>query len=100
MPMIGWPLNGEQLFNSKVLVEEVGVCLEITTGEDGVVERGRVVEVIRETEKGKKMRRRSAWRVKKVIREDGEFRGSSVRAMDDFTRTCSGYYLEGRMRRR
>lgn len=25
--------------------------------------------------------------------EDGEFRGSSVRAMDDFTRTCSGYYL-------
>lgn len=75
----------------------MGVCLEITTGEDGVVERGRLVEVIGETKKGKKMRRRSAWRVKKrmkkVIREDGEFRGSSVRAMDDFTRTCSGYYL-------
>ncbi|XXG90626.1 hypothetical protein AAC387_Pa12g2348 [Persea americana] len=94
--LIGWPLGGEQTFNSKLLVEEVGVCLEVARGCGGEVETGRVKEVVEmvmgETEKGKEMRRK-ALKVKEMMKEanrdDEEFRGSSVRALDDFISTLS-----------
>ena len=33
MPIIGWPLSGEQFYNANMLKEEWGVCVEMARGE-------------------------------------------------------------------
>ncbi|XP_020249519.1 UDP-glycosyltransferase 92A1-like, partial [Asparagus officinalis] len=46
VPIIGWPLTGDQIYNSKFLEEEAGVCVEVARGGASVVEKERVVSVI------------------------------------------------------
>lgn len=100
VPIIGWPLASEQFYNSKMMVEELGVCVEIARGNGGggggEMECGRVEKVIEmvmgETEKGKEMKRK-AKEMKEMIRaavreEDGSEKGSSIRALDDFIQTA------------
>uniref|UniRef100_A0A0D9W322 Uncharacterized protein n=1 Tax=Leersia perrieri TaxID=77586 RepID=A0A0D9W322_9ORYZ len=83
VPIIEWPLAGEQFYNAKMLDEEWGVCVEVARGnaEDTIVEKGTVVAVVDTvmgpTAKATKMRRRVS-EIKQIMeaaREDGD--GSS-----------------------
>lgn len=95
VPLVGWPMAGEQFFNTKLLEEDVGVCVEAARGKTGEV-RSEVlkekIEVVMSatSERGKSIRRR-AQEVREMIRnamkDDGAgsgCRGASVRAMDEF----------------
>ncbi|WRX15741.1 UDP-glucuronosyl/UDP-glucosyltransferase - like 10 [Theobroma cacao] len=92
VPIIGWPLAGEQFFNSQLLEKEVGVCLEIARGiKTAVVEQGHIAGtinlVIGKTVKGEQMRRsvrEIQQKMEDAILERGDFKGSSVKAMDEF----------------
>ncbi|XP_077222915.1 UDP-glycosyltransferase 92A1-like [Tasmannia lanceolata] len=95
VPMIGWPISGEQFYNSKMLEEEVGVCVEIARGNSEEIREDHVVKVIEmvmgETEKGEEMRSKVCG-VKEIleaaIREDGSYKGSSIKALDGFFNTA------------
>nr|POE73858.1 crocetin glucosyltransferase 3 [Quercus suber] len=90
----GWPMAAEQAYNSKMLMEEMGVSVELTRGSQGIIvgkEVKRVIELVFEKEgKGKDMRNKAV-EVKKQLRaaviDETEIKGSSVKAMDDFVRT-------------
>ncbi|KAK1284428.1 UDP-glycosyltransferase 92A1 [Acorus calamus] len=86
LAMIGWPLWAEQYFTCKMLVEEVGVCVEVARGNESVVERGHVERIVRSVMDGGKGRemRRKAREIGKVLREAVGEGGASVRAMDEF----------------
>ncbi|KNA26022.1 hypothetical protein SOVF_000100 [Spinacia oleracea] len=91
--IIGWPLAAEQAYNSKMMVEEMGIAVELTRGLEGEVkEEGvkRVVEMVFDRKKGS-----YGWEMKKKAVEIGEKlkvawimegvnKGSSAKAMDDF----------------
>ncbi|GFZ15676.1 UDP-glucosyltransferase 73B2 [Actinidia rufa] len=90
--VIGWPLAAEQAYNSKLMMEEMGVCVEVARGVQSEVtaeEVKRVVELVMdESGKGGEMRRK-AGEIGELIRaamqeEEEEGKGSSLRAMDDF----------------
>jgi len=90
VPMIGWPLAAEQIYNVKMLVEETGVAVELTRTVETTIsgrEVKKVIEIVMEKEgKGKEMKEKAkeiAWHMRKAITE----KGSSVRAMDDLVRT-------------
>ncbi|KAL6963664.1 hypothetical protein U1Q18_034671 [Sarracenia purpurea var. burkii] len=95
VPIIGWPLAAEQLFNSKMLEEEVGVCVEVGTGNSShIITSGRIAKVIKtvmdRTEQGEEMRRKACEIRKKMeaaVGDDAGFKGSSVKAMDEFINT-------------
>lgn len=92
---MGWPMAAEQAFNSKMLVEGMGVSVELTRGAQGEIEGERVKEMIERVMdhkdgRGIEMRSR-AGEVREKIRaavrdeegcDDGV--GSSVKAMDNF----------------
>ncbi|KAL6851482.1 hypothetical protein ACP4OV_020415 [Aristida adscensionis] len=90
VPLIGWPLSAEQFYNAKLLVEEMGVCVEVARGGGGgAVAREKVAEavemVLGDTEARAAMRRKAA-EAKEVI---GAARGSggdgsSVKVMESF----------------
>lgn len=91
VPLLGWPMAGEQFFNVKFLMEELGVCVEVARGNTCEVKQEDIAEKIKvvmdEREKGKDTRRK-AEKMKETImaatkNEDG-WRGSSVKAMDAF----------------
>lgn len=90
VPIIGWPLSGDQLYNSKMLVEEVGVCVEVarTNMESTRVERGEVARVVGmvmgETDKGREMRRRAEEIREAMMGAWAEGVGSSVRGLEEF----------------
>ncbi|CAN6275356.1 unnamed protein product [Urochloa humidicola] len=93
VPIIGWPLAGEQFYNAKMLDEEWGVCVEVARGnlEGTVVSReavaGVVETVMGQTAKAAEMRRR-AREVREVMEEawkEGD--GSSRKALEEFLRT-------------
>ncbi|GMY32218.1 UDP-glycosyltransferase 92A1-like [Fagus crenata] len=91
---IGWPMAAEQAYNSKMLIEEMGVSVEITRGSQGVVvgkEVKRVIELALDKEgKGKDMRNKAAKakeQLRAAVKDEGEDKGSSVKAMNDFVRT-------------
>jgi hypothetical protein len=94
VPIIGWPMVAEQAYNSKMLVEEMGLSVELSRGIQGVIvgeEVNRVIKLVTERKgKGEGMRRKAA-KVKEqillAVRDEGEERGSSVKALDDFVRT-------------
>ncbi|KAL6512911.1 hypothetical protein OROHE_019701 [Orobanche hederae] len=46
VPIIGWPLAAEQGYNAKMLVEEMGVCVEITSGVESKISGEEVKRVI------------------------------------------------------
>ncbi|KAJ4962747.1 hypothetical protein NE237_022686 [Protea cynaroides] len=93
VPIIGWPLAAEQFYNSKLLEEEVGVCVEVARGTRCEISHEHVREVIElvmfdgENKRGKEMRRRACEAkeiLKDAIRDEEGYKGSSVRAMDEF----------------
>ncbi|KAG7029069.1 UDP-glycosyltransferase 92A1, partial [Cucurbita argyrosperma subsp. argyrosperma] len=64
VPVIGWPMAAEQAYNSKMLVEEMGIGVELTRGKESEIKRGRVKEVIEmvmgEGGEGEEMRNKAA----------------------------------------
>ncbi|WVY91215.1 hypothetical protein V8G54_036729 [Vigna mungo] len=93
VPLIGWPLAAEQTYNVKMLVEEMGVAVELTRMESSICgeEVKKVIEIVMEKEgKGKEMKEKAkeiASHMRKAVTEKREEKGSSVRAMDDLVRT-------------
>ncbi|KAK9082681.1 hypothetical protein Scep_029152 [Stephania cephalantha] len=56
VPIIGWPLRAEQSYNAKMLVEEMGVCVEMARGVESRIDAGeveRVIKVVMGGEKGR-----------------------------------------------
>ncbi|KAK7320504.1 hypothetical protein VNO77_30037 [Canavalia gladiata] len=94
VPLIGWPLAAEQAYNVKMLVEELGVAVELTRTVESVIcgdEVKKVIDVAMDPEgKGKEMKEKAneiAEHMRIATTQRGEEKGSSVRAMDDFIRT-------------
>ncbi|KAG6663979.1 hypothetical protein CIPAW_02G059400 [Carya illinoinensis] len=94
VPIVGWPMAAEQAFNSKMLMEEMGVSVELTRGIQRVIEAKEVKRVLEsamdEHGKGEDMRKK-ATEVKELmklaVREEGQEKGSSLKAVDEFVRT-------------
>lgn len=91
VPMIGWPLAAEQGYNSKMLVEEMGVCVELTRGVKSEISKEDVRRVIEQVMgkqgKGKEMRDKAAHigrLIRESVMEEGDNKGSSHKAMDHF----------------
>ncbi|KAI3678151.1 hypothetical protein L6452_37432 [Arctium lappa] len=93
VPLIGWPLAAEQGYNAKMLVEEMGVCVVLTSGIHSRIEKEevrRVIEVVLDgTEDGKgEAMRKKASELRELIRASVEIKkGSSYKAMSDFVST-------------
>ncbi|KAM2178410.1 hypothetical protein ACFX1R_033488 [Malus domestica] len=92
VPIVGWPLAAEQAYNSKMLVEEMGVSVELTRGVQSNIGWKEVIDLVMdESGKGGEMRK-NAGEIKKKIRgsirdndgDQGKEKGSSVKAMEDF----------------
>uniref|UniRef100_A0A5B7BLS7 Glycosyltransferase n=1 Tax=Davidia involucrata TaxID=16924 RepID=A0A5B7BLS7_DAVIN len=96
LPIIGWPLAAEQLFNSQMLEKDIGVCLEVGRGNSPeIVKHDCIANVIKtvmeKTEKGEEMRRKACEireNMEDAIREGEGFKGSSVKAIDEFISTA------------
>ncbi|XP_008808452.1 UDP-glycosyltransferase 92A1-like [Phoenix dactylifera] len=92
VPIVGWPLTADQLYNSKMLAEMVGVSVEVarTNMECARVERvevARMVEMVMgETAKGREMRRRAEEIREMMMGAWREGVGSSVRGLEEFFR--------------
>lgn len=88
VPIIGWPLAAEQAYNSKMLVEEMGVGLEIARGLQGSIDREgvrRVIDLVMENKSGKgKEMKKKAVEIGEMMRKAMSKDGSSVKAMNDF----------------
>jgi hypothetical protein len=84
VPMVPWPLYGEQHLNAFELVAEMGVAVELGMTEDSFVEATELEEAVRglmgETEKGAKARERAA-EVKDACRKAVAEGGSSCAAL-------------------
>ncbi|KAK9987659.1 hypothetical protein SO802_027898 [Lithocarpus litseifolius] len=96
VPIIGWPLGGEQCFNSQMLGNEVGVCVEVARGYDSKTKHDEIARVIKmvlgKTEKGEEMRRKANQMKEKMedaLRGGGGFEGSSIKAINDFLGTAT-----------
>ncbi|KAH0665214.1 hypothetical protein KY285_026420 [Solanum tuberosum] len=94
MPIISWPLAAEQTFNSKMLMEEMGVCVELTKWYSSDVDKEDVKEVVEivlgENGKGKEMKEKAielGMCIRDAVKEEEDFKGSSVKALDDFIST-------------
>lgn len=90
--MIGWPIAADHFYNSKLLEEEMKVCVELARGNRNEIRHEDVVRVIdlvmnNESKKGVEMRGR-ACHVKEVIenaiRDEQGFKGSSVKGLEEF----------------
>ncbi|KAE8723859.1 inositol-3-phosphate synthase-like isoform X1 [Hibiscus syriacus] len=89
--IIGWPMAAEQAYNSKMLVEEMGVAVELTTGIQGSVSSERVkkvTEMVMDKEgKGGDMKKKAeeiAEHIRAAVKDEGGDKGSSIKALDDF----------------
>ncbi|KAI4378801.1 hypothetical protein MLD38_016231 [Melastoma candidum] len=92
VPIIGWSMAAEQAYNTKMLVEEMGVCVELArgvgSGEVDAEKVRRVVDEVMDQEgKGREMRRRAkevGWQIRAAVTvgKKGEKDGSSVLALD------------------
>ncbi|RDX83435.1 UDP-glycosyltransferase 92A1, partial [Mucuna pruriens] len=90
VPMIGWPLAAEQAYNVKMLVEEMGVAVELTRTVETVIsgdQARKAIEIVMDHEgKGKEMKEKAnqiAAHMREARIEKAEEKGSSIRAMDD-----------------
>ncbi|PON89238.1 UDP-glucuronosyl/UDP-glucosyltransferase [Trema orientale] len=100
VPIIGWPFVADQFYNAKFLEEVLGVGVEVARGKSSrvgheeMVEKIELVMNINGTEKGREIRRR-AWEVRDIIKnavkDEDDFKGSSVKAMDEFLNTAFAY---------
>ncbi|RZC82764.1 hypothetical protein C5167_045551 [Papaver somniferum] len=93
VPIIGWPLGGEQAFNSLLMEEEMGVSVQLANGNEAQVDTSedvrKAVEQVMDTSKGEEMRKKAmviAQKISAAMREDegGHQKGSSVKSIDDF----------------
>ncbi|POO03401.1 UDP-glucuronosyl/UDP-glucosyltransferase [Trema orientale] len=91
VPIVAWPLAAEQAYNSKMLREEMGVSLELPRGSESCVgeeEVKKVVDLAMDGNgKGGKMRKEAfviKEQIRDAIRVEGQLKGSSVKALDDF----------------
>ncbi|XP_022761001.1 UDP-glycosyltransferase 92A1-like [Durio zibethinus] len=89
--MIGWPMAAEQTYNSKMLVEEMGVSVELTRGMQSSISGEEVKKVIQlvmdKKGKGGDMKKKAeeiAEHIRAAVRDEGNEKGSSIKAMDDF----------------
>ncbi|XP_031473068.1 UDP-glycosyltransferase 92A1-like [Nymphaea colorata] len=101
--IIGWPMAAEQFYNSKMLVEEMGVCVEVARGNRAEISREQVARAVKlvmgETEGGKELRRQ-AGRFREMIsravrsKRSGDHRHGSVQssasALDQFINAAMG----------
>ncbi|KAM0885202.1 hypothetical protein ACQ4PT_030502 [Festuca glaucescens] len=92
VPILGWPISAELFYNSKMLVEEWGMCVEVARGnqpDSPAVESGKVAEVV-ETVMGRstaaEMRQRVAVVLELMKRAWAEDVGSSTTALREFLR--------------
>nr|POE62683.1 udp-glycosyltransferase 92a1 [Quercus suber] len=82
----------EQFFNAKLLEEQMGVCVEVARGKSCEVRHediaAKIELVMNETQqKGKEIRRKAfeaGEMIRNAMKDEGGFKGSSVKAMDDF----------------
>ncbi|EHA8591566.1 putative Crocetin glucosyltransferase 3 [Cocos nucifera] len=92
VPVIGWPLMADQFYNSKMLDEELGVCVELARGAEDTFEYTHVERIIRlvlDEEKGKEMKEKAieyAEMIRAAVEEKGDEKGSALRVLDDFIR--------------
>ncbi|KAF4372014.1 hypothetical protein G4B88_001514 [Cannabis sativa] len=92
VPIIGWPLAGEQNYNSKMLVEEMGVSVELSRGPSGTIAGDEVKKVIDlvmardgQGEELKKKANEIKLQIREALKEEGESKGSSsLKAIDAF----------------
>ncbi|XP_065859417.1 UDP-glycosyltransferase 92A1-like [Euphorbia lathyris] len=86
VPIIGWPLASEQPYNSKMLVEEMGVSVELGRGLESNISsedvKNIIEEVMDENRKGREMRKK-AMEARKLIIESVKENGSSPRVLND-----------------
>ncbi|WCJ41495.1 UDP-Glycosyltransferase superfamily protein [Euphorbia peplus] len=86
VPMMGWPLAGEQAYNSKMLAEEMGVSVELARGLESKIsweEVKNVVEMVMdENGKGAEMRKKAV-EIGRLIRESVKENGSSSKVLDE-----------------
>ncbi|GAB4835207.1 hypothetical protein Ancab_000116 [Ancistrocladus abbreviatus] len=91
VPILGWPMAGEQFFNVKLLEAELGICVEIGRGNRCEVKREDLVRkierVMGKNEEAMEIRRR-ANQVREIIedasRDEDDYKGSSIKAIDEF----------------
>ncbi|KAJ4715424.1 Glycosyltransferase [Melia azedarach] len=95
VPVIGWPMAAEQAYNSKLMVEEMGVSVELTRGVQSNIAGKEVKEVIelvlnKTAGKGLEMKQK-AEKIREQISasmwDEGEEIGSSVKRLDEFVRS-------------
>ncbi|XP_037481137.1 UDP-glycosyltransferase 92A1-like [Triticum dicoccoides] len=99
VPMVGWPLSAEQFYNAKLLVEEMGVCVELARSTAAAVTRDEVLKavdrVLGETSGVRDVMRRKAAEMKEAIDaardSDDEYSSLGVtrRFLDAMARTSS-----------
>nr|AGZ84552.1 glycosyltransferase KGT40 [Pueraria montana var. lobata] len=101
VPILGWPMAAEQFYNCKLLEEEVGVCVEVARGKSSEVKYEDIVAkielVMDETEKGVMMRKKAGDirdMIRDAVKDEDGFKGSSVRAMDEFL-SAAGSHVPG-----
>lgn len=86
VPMITWPMMGDQPFNSKLLVERLGMAITICVDVNGVPDeeqvRGAVTMLLAE-EAGKGMRKK-AQELRKLAKMAVSKEGSSYKNLQDF----------------
>ncbi|MCL7028357.1 hypothetical protein MKW94_007954 [Papaver nudicaule] len=92
VPIIGWPISADQYNNSKLLEEEIGVCVELARGNRNEIRHEDVVRVIdlvmsNESKKGDEMRNKACEvkeMIENAIREKQGCKGSSVNGLEEF----------------
>ncbi|KAH7690886.1 UDP-glucuronosyl/UDP-glucosyltransferase protein [Dioscorea alata] len=95
VPIISWPLAYDQFCVSKVMVEELGVCVELARGVEDEVECAeveRVIGLVLDGEKGKEMKRKALKcmeMMREAMKDDGDVKGSSLTALDEFIKCVS-----------
>lgn len=90
VPLIGWPLAAEQVYNSKMIEEEMGVGVELTKGLESCITKNevkRVIEMVMENEGIRKKASEISEMIRQGAREKDGKKGSSLQAMDDFVST-------------
>ncbi|RZC76183.1 hypothetical protein C5167_002761 [Papaver somniferum] len=100
VPIIGWPLFAEQPYNSKMLQEEMGVCVELARGDETELcseDVKKVIEQVMDSRKGDEMRNNATVIAEKIGAAMTEYtdeagahqKGSSIRSIDDFLATIT-----------
>ena len=93
--MIGWPLAAEQFYNSKMLVEELGVGVEVARGVGSEIASGDVEKVIElvmgDCEKGREVKEKVVWysEMMRAAMRQGDEGGSSIKAVDGFLQSVT-----------